>query len=277
MTETKNTFQKSDRRKRRLRVFLINATAILGAFSLFGLLGFVSKKQKNTVCWSVEITVAPVKGESFIDEKDLQKSVFIANDSIVGKKISEVDIAGIYHRVMTNPFVRQANVFTTVDGRCIVNATQRMPIARILNADGSGFYLDSEGFTVPLSHLHTARVPIFTGYLNEKQTKMPVVGVFTDSLQRASSKLDDIFQFVQYINENEFIKAQVEHVYIDDRGNFEIIPRVGNHRISIGKVENLDQKFKKLMAFYANVLNNRDLNIYRKINLEFDGQVVCVK
>src|SRR5690606_23734603 len=92
-----------------------------------------------------------------------------------------------------------------------------------------------------------------------------------------STMLDDIYRFNQFITKNGFWKAQVEHVRISAQREFEIIPRVGNHRILIGDADNLEEKFKKVMAFYANTLHTRDLNQYTTINVMYDGQVVCVK
>jgi cell division protein FtsQ len=98
-----------------------------------------------------------------------------------------------------------------------------------------------------------------------------------DSTWRRQSHLDEIVSFTRFLQENEFMNAQVEHVVFNEKGEMEVVPRAGNHRIVIGDASNLELKYKKLLAFYAHTLHTRDLNQYRRINLKFDNQVVCEK
>ncbi len=56
-----------------------------------------------------------------------------------------------------------------------------------------------------------------------------------------------------------------------------MIPKLGNHIIKFGRVEEMDAKFHKLMIFYKEVLKNFDAEDYRIINLKFKDQIVCTK
>ncbi|MBL7943388.1 MAG: hypothetical protein JNM00_11505, partial [Flavobacteriales bacterium] len=170
--------------------------------------------------------------------------------------------------------VKEAHVYTTVDGRCVVRVIQHDPIARILNADGSGYYIDREGFAFPLSHSYTAHVPIF---VLDKSESMPVFNVMhpTDTAWAAAHVSDDIYQFTGFMLENDFLSAQTEHVHVTREGKFEMIPRVGDHIINFGSPSDLEPKYKKLMAFYAHEINKENLNLFDRINLEYTGQVVC--
>lgn len=268
--------QKDIQRRKRRRMILINSLAIVGAIVLFTLLGFVGKKQHDAVCWKLDVQVETVGDVKYIDEALITRLANAATDKIVGKPVNEIDLVAIHTKLAENSSVREAHVYTTVDGRCMIRVQQRTPIARIFTASGQSFYLDKDGFTMALSDHYTAKVPVFTGDIRENMGTESILDHQEDAEFLDATMLDEIYQLTDFINSNEFWKAQVEHIHVAN-GEFEIIPRVGNHRLKIGDATDLEEKFRKLMAFYANTIHTRDLNQYSSIDVEYRGQVVCVK
>ncbi len=277
MNSEKNILLKDIQRRKRKRSLVINSLAVGGALVLFTLLGFVHHKQKSTLCWKLDVQIQAPEGKAYLDEKYISQLAHQASEKIEGAEIDQIDIKAIHKKIAENSTVKEAYVYTSVDGRCVIRVEQRTPIARIFNEDGSSFYLDKDGFTMALSNHYTAKVPVFVGSINEKMHITSFLDRANDQQFLGSTKLDDIYTFTKFISQNEFWKAQVEHVHITSSGDFEVIPRLGNHRINMGDASNLEEKFKKLMAFYANTVHSKDLNNYSSIHLEYDGQVVCVK
>ena len=76
---------------------------------------------------------------------------------------------------------------------------------------------------------------------------------------------------------SRFLKAQIEQVYVDKTGEFELFPRVGNHIIVFGNAEDIDKKFERLLIFYRNGLSKTGWNKYNVINIKYENQVVCSK
>jgi cell division protein FtsQ len=277
METTASDTPEKARRRSRWRSFLLNGIAVCGGIGLLSLLGFADHTRSKTPIHTLEVDVNDASGRSFLDSSSIAKLVLQAQPNLIGTPAELVNLDTIHQLVVAHPSIRQVQAFVTVDGRCVVKAIQRIPMARVLNQDGSGFYIDEEGFTMPLSRHATADVPLFTGRLLEKMHELPVPVLAEDSTWRRQSHLDEILSFTRFLKENEFMNAQVEHVVFNEKGEMEIVPRVGNHRIVVGDASDLELKYKKLLAFYAHTLHTRDLNQYRRINLKFDNQVVCEK
>src|SRR5690606_38519624 len=89
-----------------------------------------------------------------------------------------------------------------------------------------------------------------------------------DSLNEQKQMMQ-LFSLANFINQNPFWNAQINQVFINQNGDFELIPRVGNHRIILGNTQNMDKKFNKLKLFYQKGLNNTGWNEYSIINLKF--------
>jgi cell division protein FtsQ len=80
---------------------------------------------------------------------------------------------------------------------------------------------------------------------------------------------------LRIIHEDEFLHAQIAELDIDSKGKITIYPQVGGQLIEFGKPENLEVKFKKLRIFYKEILPMRGWNTYKRVNLEYEGQIIA--
>jgi cell division protein FtsQ len=238
-----------------------------------GLMGFVSLQQANSKCWDVEVRISYGDSAVFLTNEDVIKSIQPHLDSVKNFPTQNINLNAIHRTVANTNAVKNAGVYTTVDGRCVVEVEQRIPAVRIFNAKGESFYLDKEGFSFPANYRAAVRLPVFTGNIPD--------GVIEDSYldpkMAYTSIMDDILRMALFIAKNEFWSAQIEQVFLNANGDFEAITRVGDHRVIIGDANDLEQKFKKWMAFYASTIKTKNLNEYQTINLKFVDQVVCGK
>ena len=56
-----------------------------------------------------------------------------------------------------------------------------------------------------------------------------------------------------------------------------MVPIVGDQRIILGNIEDLDDKIFRLKTFYQEAMSRMGWNKYKTINLKFKNQVVCKK
>jgi len=89
--------------------------------------------------------------------------------------------------------------------------------------------------------------------------------------------LIDLFKLSSFITQDQFLKAQIEQIYVTKTGEFELIPKVGRHLIIFGGIEDMENKFDKLLVFYHQGMNKTGWDKYKTINLKFENQVVCSK
>jgi len=192
-----------------------------------------------------------------------------------------VDVSELENVLNSHVAISKAEVYMSEDGEVSIEVKQRKPVMRVFNYDNESYYIDEEGELMPLSEKYTARVPVANGFIAEPYAKRymySINDIKNDSLARANSVLDDLFDIAMFIGQDEFWKVQVEQVYVNREGELELIPMVGDHRIVFGDATDIEQKFKKLRIFYEEGLNTTGWwNSYSVINLKFKDQVVCTK
>ncbi|MBK7269535.1 MAG: hypothetical protein IPI07_08480 [Flavobacteriales bacterium] len=256
-----------------LRPVLMAAVAVL----LVGALGFVERTADRRPVQDLAIEVRGMDGAHFITEQQVREEVLNMGGAVIGVPLAEMDIRAIEDHLRAIPCVSRAEAYHTLDGVLHVRVDQRAPVVRVFDRDGTTYYIDAEGHTMPLSSAHTPRVPVALGELHMPGASTTVLNVTDgDSLMRLS-RLNEVFRIASFIRADPFRDALIDQIVATPDGEFELIPRVGAQRVRIGDGTALEERFAKLRLFYAEGIKQTDWRRYSTIDLRFDAQVVCTQ
>ncbi len=88
-----------------------------------------------------------------------------------------------------------------------------------------------------------------------------------------------LLTFVELVEDDDFRRAEVVQIVARTAHSgaleVDLIPRSGNHIIRFGRIEDAEEKFSRLLAFYDRGLPSIGWDAVREIDLRYDGQVVC--
>jgi cell division protein FtsQ len=169
----------------------------------------------------------------------------------------ELDLNKIEKSINSNPMVEKSEVFLSVDGVLVAVVKQKNPIARVFSDTGS-YYFDYHGSIMPLSENFTARVPIVSGEINQKN-------------------VGELNKLLQFIYDDDFLKMNIIGIQILPNGEIKMVTRTFEYEIDFGTTHRFKQKFKNYKAFYQKAITDTLIYKYKKINLKFEQQVVCTK
>jgi cell division protein FtsQ len=256
---------------------ILNISIWIVALSLIVLvLGFVNISKEELTFEKPVVKIDYDTDHRFIDENDILFQVLNKEDS-GSLMLNRFNVTELEDKLSNNHSIKEAQVYKTIDGQLVISVKQRRPIVRIFSNNES-YYIDENGRLMPLSNKYTARLLVVNGSLNEPFAQRYLFNYsnLNDSLTD-ETLLDDIYRIADYIDKSEFWKAQIEQIHVDKVSGFSLIPKVGNHKIVFGGIDNLDGKFEKLMIFYKKGLSKTGWNEYSEINLKYKNQVVCTK
>ncbi|MDU1892067.1 MAG: hypothetical protein E6767_15390 [Dysgonomonas sp.] len=242
------------------KVLVIIGLCLLAGYLIFSVFYF-QEKPKDGLCtgFTVEIKNGE-KDDQFVDTDDIAKYIKEKGLDPTGKQLGDINTNAIEEAILTNQLVKRADVFVTNNGAIKAAIEERKPIMRIMANTGENYYIDNEGNKMPLSKRFTAYLPIATGTIKEDYAKT------------------ELYKFALFLCDNAFWNAQIEQIIVLPNRDIQLIPRVGDHRIVLGKLEDgYKDKFDKLLTFYQKGLNETGWNKYSVINLKYNKQVVCTK
>jgi cell division protein FtsQ len=265
--------------KKFLRILNITVWILLACGLVF-LLGFSYVEHDKVVCKQYNIHIDYGNADTLVTESDIYTIVKQTGNLLHGQTFGYINSEKIERNIRKQPYVAKANVFLTIDGVAEIKIIQRQPILRIFNHKGESFYLDGIGNLLPLNPDFSARVMIANGFIPEPFSRsdnyLQDSIIAKDSIQY-NSVMSNLFQLSNFIMQDPFLKALVTEIYVEQNGEFELIPRFDDQVILFGNVENMEDKFHRLRIFYKQGLNITGWNRYNVINIKYKNQVVCSK
>lgn len=200
---------------------------------------------------------------AFIGENNL----FITNETVSKLLIQNyggvknvpketLDLNVLENALKSNSMIKNAEVYVAVNGTLNAKIEQKTPIARV--STNASYYIDDQGFYMPMSSNYSARVPLVTGYVEKNNLK-------------------NTHLMALKIKEDEFLKKHVIEIHQDVNKQLYLRLRQCNFLVQVGSINHLEKKINNLKAFYKKSLKEKTLSNYGKINLQFENQVICTK
>jgi cell division protein FtsQ len=242
-------------------------------------MGMVAARHNAGRCKNVVISIDHNGEDAFITETEIRSYIHLVSDSLEGEQLGKIDIHKLELLIAANPYVLKTSVYSTLDGIIHIDVNQRKPIVRVQNAAMEQWYISEDGHLMPLNPGRSARVPLASGYLTEFYSPELVLHdgpIITrkDTLM-AATKTYGIYKIALQISKDPFLQAQIEQIYLNKEGDFELLPMVGKQLIIFGDAGNAEKKFANLEIFYKEGLSKEGWDTYDTVNLKFENQVVC--
>ncbi len=241
--------------------------------------GTISDTRKHLLCNGIDITITNSEESAFLTQDDIV-NIVSGRTGCLGKPVNEINLKEIEHILQESTSVKSSECYITEDGKLHIYVTHRKPVVRIINSNNKGYYLDNEGNIFHLSKHFSPNVLIANGKIREpfdlSRTKN-IYNPYPDHVSTSSHIIYDLLTLVNHINQSNFWRAQFEQIYVNDKYEFELIPRIGAHIILFGNISNYEEKLDNLKTLYTESFNKSGWNDYVFINLKFKNQIICSK
>jgi cell division protein FtsQ len=228
-------------------LFLLGLVLFLYAFSSF--------KNNSRLVKNVNIQFMG-SNNVFITTEMVNKLLIQSQEKPYFLHKDDIDLRELEFLLESNSMVKSAQVYLTVNGVLMAKVEQKVPIARVQNSEV--FYIDDQGFRMPLSTQHSARVPVVYGIVEEEDLKR-------------------VYKLALTAYNDTFLKTYLTEIHQNKNKEISLKLRLLDFEVSVGNIDNLEVKLKNLKAFYQKAKKDNMLDIYKSVNLQFDNQVVCTK
>ena len=239
------------------KIFILIFMILLTVYVAVAVTVFNSKPENQT-CEGMELIIKDSVDYGFISQREILRLLNTKKLSPIGKKIGSINTRKLETELQKHSLIANVECYRTPSNKIGIEVTQRIPILRIMADNGENYYLDIDGQIMPVPH-SSANVAIVTGQVSKAY---------------AQKNLVELGMFLQ---QNTLWNAQVQQIHVTPTQELEIVPRIGNHIIFLGKPGRYEEKFQKLKTFYEKGLNKVGWNKYSRISLEFNNQIICTK
>lgn len=238
---------------------------LLTTIVLILLIGYIAlatisfcNKPIEQMCAGIQLEIRDSVDASYIHTHDIVDLLSRKGLNPTGQALNDVSLQAMEEALDASPLIATNECYKTLDGHIMIKVKCRRPILRIITDSNESYFLDEEGEVI--EHITQAvYTPIATGHITRK---------FAEK---------ELFALAKYLQEEDLWNAQIEQIHVTPREEIELIPRIGNHIIVLGRPGDYADKFDKLKAFYKKGLSEVGWERYSHINIDYTDQVVATK
>ena len=238
------------------RIAGIAALILVIGYLVFSVVRLTDSPMEEVVCPDISVRVQDSLGYGLMSKDMVLDLLARKGVNPIGKNMSEINLDSMERVLETHPLVVSAQCFRTSGGMVRVKIQSPALMLRVMSRSGADYMVDSYGAIVDY-RAEAINLPVASGYI---------------SRSLASGRLAEL---ARYIQSDEFWHDQIEQIYVDEKGQIELVPRVGNHIISLGDGSDVAGKLDRVFRFFKEGLNNIGWNKYHYISAAYDGQIVC--
>lgn len=250
---------------------LLIITSNLLVLMLIGFLWLSSIKEKRVErLKGHSIEIVSWSSSKLLESKDVERWLH----DFFKKDYRKIPIYKLHLKQLEDYMSKQALVdhvelYIDSKAKLHIKVEERKPLLRIHDVSGNQYYLDAEGYKIPISSQYASRVPVGTGYL-----------ISTDQHKLSKQQLlfyKSILNVSLAISQDSFMNALVEQIDQDENGEFTLIPKIGTEKIILGSAENIEDKLSRIKLFYRENMGRQGWNVYQSVNVKFKGQIIGKK
>lgn len=249
------------------QISILAACVLIAGF----LLGFAVDRSNDALCSEFEVVLLGDPDVHFVSQQGLVQFTLDHGHQVQGKVMREIDTSVMEKDILTIPFIEKVEVYKTIDHRVLIEVKQRTPVMRLFFDNGTSVYLDDQGNYLQPSEVYSHKCLPITG------VKSPAIDVLSSGQVTAGSSLHHLWNMARFVGQDDFWSAQIMQVDIDSERGAVLVPRVGNHEIIMGSADDFLKKLNKLKIFYEKGIEQTNWNIYKSLDLRFEGQVVGIQ
>jgi cell division protein FtsQ len=242
--------------------------------------GFISESEGDLLCNEIKINIVDSANTKFIGQEDIITILSQNNQEILGYPVNQINLKELENLLINHHAIKNSELYVTKKGKLNIEITQHTPIVRIINRMNKGYYIAEDGSIMPLTNNFSPFVLVASGHIDEPFNNRQIRNILEIDLNNLNKKekiLYNVFRLVKYIYKDEFWRSQIVQIYVNEKYEFELIPRVGPHIIAFGDISYYKEKFEKLKTLYLEGFNKTGWNNYTTLNLKFENQIVCIK
>ena len=240
--------------KTAFKIFLL--LAVVG-YLVFAVWKF-SYKAEDRICEGVNVEIIDSIPDGFITDEYIRSILTRNKISPEGMKISEINLEQIERLMLEESHIERASCYYNAVGMLCIKVVPQQPVLHIISQKGEDYYLSSTGLTMPTASFNVD-LCVVTGNVTKKFAS------------------EHLLEFAKFIRGDLFWSEQIEQIHVVSPEEIVLYPRVGQHVIELGSIDNFQEKLNRLQVFYREGLDRVGWNKYRTISLAYDGQVVCTK
>ena len=235
---------------------------------------------QNQKIKQLDVLVSYGKTDTIITKELISEELESRFGKFVNKERKTVEGKDIEEFLMNKPYVEKAEVYHTLKGVLKIEIKQREPVVRIYTQREKQYYIDKEGKIIEINKDESTDVVVASGYIDMNLSILKKGSIDTVNIKDKKGmekNLSNLFLIAKRLQNDSILNYQIDQIYLNKNGSFELIPKIGNYVIKIDEGNDLETQLIKLSYLYKDSFTIIGWDNYSVVDLRYRNQVVCTK
>jgi len=175
-------------------------------------------------------------------------------------RLSDIDMDSIEKHLRKFDKIEDVNVTVLTNGKIHIDVWPMRPVLRVFDQFGASYYLNRNGKRMVADPRYFVDVPVVTG-----------------NFTGIDSMPGFIMPLLDYMASDSLWKHAVTAVKVQSPSEVILTPAIYGHVVNFGTPDNFVDKFKRLKAFYTDVMPVKGWEYYDTVSVRWAGQVVATR
>ena len=246
-------------------------TWVLTAAALTALFVFAREDYLTSPIKALSVNIERESDSGFIKGRALLNDL---NKLRGNTNIGTINMLTIQKRLESNPWIESSTSYIDLDGTLCINVKEYTPVLRVFGEDGKSVYLTEDAVCIPTNRLYTPHVLVTSGHFTLRNDSTSYT--LNDTLMEDQTLLEALHIF-KAIENNAFMQSCIGQVYRNRKGDFDIVVKDIEARVTVGDTCQIDDKLRRAEIFIKQKAGSNEIKEMKTINLKYKNQVVCTK
>ena len=216
-----------------------------------------SEKPYHTI-QRIKVSFSAKQSNTMISEEDVLYKIYLTKKLEKGQKIEvhDQDLKQIKDTLLSHPHIKDAHIIANLNGTLQIEVEQVLPILSIILSNGTQYILTQDSNLVPFPKEYFQKVPVATGNINK-------------------NVISKLYTLGSYVQEKPFWNASLEQIFVNKKGDIQLITKLGSFEILLGDTKNLNDKLNRSKIFIKEVLSTKGWDAYKAVDLRYKKQIIA--
>ena len=218
---------------------------------------YATGRDSASVCQGASVSITAADDNEFVTAGHILSAIQGAGMDPAGKARRDLDLRAMEAQLGRLDNIESVNCLLSTDDSVRVEVRPIVPVARVFDQNGMQYFINREGKRVNALASYRVDVPV-------------VVGQFSQRLQPTV-----VMPYLDYLGSHPELDALVAAIKVDGARDIIIVPGVKGHVVNMGDTADIDNKFRRLREFYAQVMPVKGWQYYDTISVKWRGRVIA--
>ncbi len=216
-------------------------------------------------CETIRVKAHTQNESVLLTQADVEEMLAAEGIEIIGRRVKDVDLTGVAAVLERSPFIKTLNFVRFAGTRLLVDYDLRHIVLHVYDREGGEYFVDEEGCLLPFTPKMTDYLIVANGNIGQTYRKGAV----------ATRELRQALNVAHKIMADEFYSAQFRQIYLNERGQMELVASVGNQVVLFGSDENADEKLANLKVAYRDGLSRKGYDTYTMLDARYKNRIIA--